>query len=184
MTSSLSAQIGVLPKKDTALKDTTDSKFHVGDVWQYKTCHGEETSRLIIVKVDDSPALGVIIHVAVDGLTWKDCEDNPVAESVPHMPFARKAVEESVTKRVGKAESLPNFRNGYEEWQQAYFKKQAGIYAISVEAAVSVAEKTWRAGIGCPPIRSISPVFRGRRTVNECSGLIATVDWANSQQAV
>lgn len=161
--SSSPAQIGILPKKDTSLKDTTDSKFHVGDVWQYKTRPGEEKSRLIVVKIDDSPDLGVIIHVAVDGLTWKDCEDNLVAESVPHMPFARRAVEESVTKRVGKAESLPNFRNGYEEWQQAYYKKHAGIYAISVEAAVSVTEKTWRAGIGCPPTYTMNfgPRFRG-----------------------
>ena len=163
--SSSAAQIGILPKKDTTLKDATDSKFHVGDVWQYKTRPGEETSRLIIAKIDDSPDLGVVVHVAVDGLTWKDCEDNRVPESVPHMPFARRAVEESVTKRVGKAESLPNFRNGYEEWQQAYDKKHAGIYAISVAAAVSVAEKTWRAGIGCPPTYSMNfgPFFQGHQ---------------------
>ncbi|HWY70344.1 MAG TPA: hypothetical protein VNX88_16870 [Terriglobales bacterium] len=143
------AQVGVLPKGDVRLKQAIDSKFRVGDIWGYKTRPGEEGSRLVVVRVDKSPELGIIVHVAVDSLTWKDCQNNPVPESVPHMPFAHKAVEVSVTKRIATAASLPDYRNGYEEWREAYSKKHAGVYVISVEDAVSVAEKTWRSGIGC-----------------------------------
>ena len=65
------------------------------------------------------------------------------------MPFARKAVEASVTKRIKATKSLPDYRNGYEEWREAYVNKHAGVYVISVQEAVSVAEETWRSGIGC-----------------------------------
>jgi hypothetical protein len=144
-----SAQIGVLPKSDVRLKEATDPKFHVGDVWEYKTRPGEEHSRLTIVRIDDSPELGIIVHVAVDNLTWKDCQDSPIPESVPHMPFARKAVEASVTKQVASVRSLPDYKNGYGEWKEAYSKKRAGIYIVAVQDEVSVAEKTYRSGIGC-----------------------------------
>jgi len=143
------SQVGALPKNDVRLKDATDPKFRVGDVWEYKTRPGEEHSRLTIVKIDNSAELGLIVHVAVDSLTWKDCQNNPLPESVPHMPFARKALDMSLTNRVATTQSLPDYHNGYEEWKAAYSKKRAGIYLIAVRDAVSVAEKTYRSGIGC-----------------------------------
>jgi hypothetical protein len=65
------------------------------------------------------------------------------------MPFARKALEVSLSKQTDVVQSLPNYENGYEEWKTAYSKKHAGIYIIQVRDAVSVAEYTYRAGIGC-----------------------------------
>jgi len=56
------AQVGVKPKSDFSLKDRSDAKFHVGDVWSYKTRSSEDNSRVTIVKIDESPELGVIIH--------------------------------------------------------------------------------------------------------------------------
>jgi hypothetical protein len=143
------AQVGVLPKNDTQLTDASDPKFHVGDVWEYKTRSGEENSRLTVVKIDTSPELGIIVHIAVDNLTWKDCQNKPLPQSVPHMPFARKALEVSLSKQTGAVQSLPDYRNGYEEWKAAYSKKRAGIYMVEVRDAVSIAESTYRAGIGC-----------------------------------
>lgn len=87
--------------------------------------------------------------MAVNNLTWKDCQDNSVAEAIPHVPFARNAVGESVTKRVASDQALPNYQEGYKSWKEAYSKKHAGIYAIEVKDAISVAEKTWRSGLGC-----------------------------------
>jgi hypothetical protein len=137
------AQVGVLPKNDTRLEDASDPKFHVGDSWEYKTRSEEENSRLTTLKIDSSPELGVIVHVAVDNLTWRDCEYKPFPQSVPHMPFARKALDGSLSKQAGVAQSLPGYRSGYEEWKAAYSKKHA------VRDAVSLAEQTYRAGIGC-----------------------------------
>ena len=44
---------------------------------------------------------------------------------------------------------MPNYRDGYEEWKEAYSRKKAGIYVIPVAKAVAVAEKTYQSGIGC-----------------------------------
>jgi hypothetical protein len=145
----VAAQVGVLPKKDVTLKESTDEKFRVGDVWEYQTRKGEEHSRITILRVDESPELGTIIHVGIDNVRLANCHGGPEPEAVPHMPFARKALEESVAKKVASDQPLPDYKEGYQEWRRAYVQKHAGIYVISVANAVSVAEKTFQNGIGC-----------------------------------
>jgi hypothetical protein len=142
-------QVGILPKKDTALKQITDGKFRIGDVWEYITRPGEESSRLTIVRIDKSPELGVIIHVGVDKIKLANCSSGPEPDSIPHMPFARSALDASVRKRVATNQPLPSFEGGYQDWRTAYLRKSAGIYIISVADAVSVAEKTFQQGIPC-----------------------------------
>jgi hypothetical protein len=143
------AQIGVLPKKDTTLQSATDPKFKAGDVWEYATREGEEQSSLTVLKVENSSELGVIVHIAVERIKLANCHGGPYPDSVPHMPFARKALDESVTKKIASNRPLPNYREGYEEWKEAYSQKKAGIYVVGVSRAVSVVEKTYRSGIGC-----------------------------------
>jgi hypothetical protein len=140
------AQIGVLPQKDTTLSETTDEKFKVGDEWEYQTRTGEEKSTLIILKVESSPELGVIVHVAVNAIRLANCHGGPEPDSVPHMPFARRALNDSVTKKIASKRPLPDYEDGYEEWKKAYSKKRAGIYVIAVSTAVSVAEKMFHWG--------------------------------------
>src|SRR4029077_19953041 len=147
--SPVGAQIGVLPQKDTALRDATDDKFKVGDVWEYETRKGEEKSAVTILKVDSSPELGVIVHIAVEKVKLVNCHGAPSPDSVPHMPFARRALDASVTKKVASGQPLPDYREGYETWKEAYSKKKAGIYTVGISTAVGVAEKTYRSGIGC-----------------------------------
>ena len=145
----VAAQIGAVPTGDVRLDESKDSKFHVGDIWQYKTRPGEERSRITILRIENSPSVGIIVHVAVDNLTWQGCQNKPFGQCISHMPFARSAIEASVTKRIASAHDLPNFEEGYWEWREAFFKQHAGVYVITVKDAVSVAEKTWRSGVGC-----------------------------------
>jgi hypothetical protein len=140
---------GVAPKKDTSLQDATDMKFKPGDVWQYATRKGEEQSTLTALKVDHSPELGVIVHIGVERVKLANCHGGPSPESVPHMPFARKALDDSVIEKIASNPPLPSFREGYEEWKEAYTKKKAGMYIVGVSSAVGVAEKTYRSGIDC-----------------------------------
>jgi hypothetical protein len=147
---SVLAQVGVLPTKHIKVKETRDTKFSVGDVWEYQTRRNEETSRVIIVRLDKSPDLGVIVHVAVEGIKLANCNNGPEPDNVPHMPFARKAFEDSVTRKVASNSELPsNWKDGYEDWSRAYAQNKAGIYVISVADAVAVAEKTFQHGNGC-----------------------------------
>ena len=146
----VSAQIGVMPTKDLTLATAHDPKFSVGDVWEYQTREGEERSRVTIVHVDVSPELGVIVHVAVEGIKLANCNHGPEPDNVLHMPFARKAFEASVTKKDASDHALPSgWQDGYDDWKRAYLEKKAGMYVISIADAVGVAEKTFQHGNGC-----------------------------------
>jgi hypothetical protein len=145
----VNAQVGILPKKDVTLKQITDPKFRVGDVWEYQTRKGEERSRITILRVDDSPEIGTIIHIGVDKVHFANCNGGPEPDAVPHMPFARKALEASVKKKLASGQPLPSYEDGYQEWRGAYAQKHAGVYVVSIADAVSGAEKTFQKGIGC-----------------------------------
>src|SRR5262249_54834255 len=122
-TASALSQVGALPSTDVSLKKVSDQKFHVGDVWEYLTRPGEERSRLTILRVDRSSELGIIVHVGVDNIKLANCLGGPEPDSVPHMPFAKKALDASVTKRVASNQSLPAFEDGFENWRSAYLRK-------------------------------------------------------------
>jgi len=145
----LLAQVGALPRHDTKIENATDEKFHAGDVWEYKTRPGEESSTLTILKIDKSHELGPIVHVAVDNVRLRNCLGGNDPQFISHMPFAREALDASVTKLVDSKRALPNPSEGYAEWLAAYKKKHAGIYIVSVAQAVSVAEQTFQQGLGC-----------------------------------
>ena len=97
---------------DNSLKPATDSKFHVGDVWEYHTRRGEERSRFIIVKIERAPKVGIIVHIGVDRLNWMKCSTNATPESIRHMPFTREAIGRSAVRRVATNRPLPDYRHG------------------------------------------------------------------------
>jgi hypothetical protein len=145
----VNAQVGVMPKKDVTLEQTTDEKFRVGDVWEYQARKGEERSRITILRVDDSPEIGIIVHIGVDNVHFSNCHGGPEPDAVRHMPFARKALDASVRNKLASGQPLPSYEDGYQEWRDAYAQKHAGVYVASIADAVSVAEKTFQKGIGC-----------------------------------
>jgi hypothetical protein len=122
----------------------TDSKFHPGQVWQYKTRPHEKNSTLTILKVESLPKVGVIIHIRVDKVRLRNCTGGPEPDNFQHMPFTREAIEKSVTK-LAKEGDVPEFRDGYDEWRKAC----GGVYTITVAEAIAVAEETFRKNLGC-----------------------------------
>lgn len=44
-----------------------DMKYDVGQEWKYKTRQGEENSILKILKIEEYPAYGKVIHISVNG---------------------------------------------------------------------------------------------------------------------
>jgi hypothetical protein len=144
-----SGQIGVVPKGEIQLKAVADPRYHVGDVWEYRTRRGEEQSRFTVVKAESSPNVGTIVHIGTENLIWKTCRGDVLKQQIPHMPFALKALDASAIRRVGGSRKLPDYKEGYEEWRQAFLKGHAGVYTIPVQDAISVAEETWRSGLGC-----------------------------------
>ena len=129
--------------QDSGLKDTTDSKFKVGQMWSYKTRHGEEKSYFIVVKVETHAKLGTIVHIAVRKLRMKNPRSpDGLSEDVNHMPFAEEALTKSAVKILKDRVDLPDFENGYGEWRRAFEDGHAGIYRITLAEAVTVMETT------------------------------------------
>jgi hypothetical protein len=138
----------ICPAKDkncATPESAKDPKFHPGQVWQYKTRRGEETSYLTILKIESLPKIGMIIHIRVDKIRLRSCTGGPEPDKFEHMPFTRDAIELSVTKVMKETSEIPDYKDGYNEWRNAC----GGVYTISVAQAVEVAEAGFRKGLGC-----------------------------------
>ena len=124
-----------------ALAQTADSKYKVGQQWSYSARPGEEKSYLIIVKIDDDPKLGRIIHIALRGLKIKNPRSpNGISEEVSHLPFLEEAIEKSGLKLLKEKVDLPDFEEGYGIWRQAHDAGKAGAYSSTVAEAVGAME--------------------------------------------
>jgi hypothetical protein len=112
----------------------SDAKFRPGQVWEYNTRPHEKGSTLTILKIESLPKLGVIVHIRLDKVRLRNCTGGPEPDNFQHMPFAREALDRSVTKLV-KEGDVPEFKDGYGEWR----KDCGGVYTITVAEAVAVA---------------------------------------------
>jgi hypothetical protein len=137
-------------KTCTAPEPLKDSKFRPGQVWSYKTRPGEEDSFLTILRVEQLPKLGTIIHVRVDKICLRNCTGGPEPDTIQHMPFTRDAIERSVTKLEKERAEVPDYQEGYNEWRNAC----GGVYTIAVDQAIAVNEATFTKGLGCSPAKS------------------------------
>lgn len=117
------------------------SKYKVGQKWSYNARPGEEHSYLIIVKIDDDPKLGRIIHIALRDLKMKNPRSpDGITQNVNHMPFLEAAIEKSGLKLLKDKVDLPDFQEGYQAWREAFVAERAGAYSITVGEAVTVME--------------------------------------------
>jgi len=133
---------------DTKLKEVSDPKYKPGQVWSYKTRSGEEQSTLTILRVEEWTEKKRIVHIRVDRIRLRNCTGGPEPDNVQHMPFAREALDASVIKVIRSGE-VPDYRDGYQEWRKAWDARQAGVYTITVAAAVDVMQENFRQGLGC-----------------------------------
>jgi len=119
--------------------DTDQSEFKVGQVWKYNNRVGEESSTLVILKVESAPKWNTIVHVGVTGARVKT--PNGVQDTLPHLPFAEVAVKKSVTKKVSDNGTLTDFQGGYKLWREAATTGKGGVFTISVGEAVATVEE-------------------------------------------
>lgn len=121
------------------LVDTHESKYHVGERWNYRARQGEEGSLLTVLKVESSPKLGVIVHVRVDGVRIANPHaPTGVSETIGHAPFAESAMDKSVTTRAAAGTPTTADDEGYQEWRRAFDAGDAGVFTITVAEGVQV----------------------------------------------
>jgi hypothetical protein len=129
--------------QDVKPKEDTEPKYKVGQKWSYKSRAGEESSYLVILKIETDPNLGKIIHIAMRGLKMKNRRSpDGISEDVNHMPFSETAIEKSGLKLLKEKVDLPDFAEGYHMWREAFDAGRAGVYTITIAQAVSVMETT------------------------------------------
>jgi len=123
----------------TRFTDTEMSEFKVGQVWNYKARPGEDSSTLVILKVETAPGWNTIVHVGVADLRIKGPKG--IQDTVPHLPFDENAVKLSVTTKVSDKGKLTEFKEGYELWRTAASSGKGGVFTVSVAEAVAAIEE-------------------------------------------
>ena len=116
--------------------------FAEGQVWSYKTRKGEESSRVLINKIEMHSKFGKIFHISVSDVKVK----NPgiaggVSTDLPHFPVSEETLRKSLTKLNGKSQPNPDYQEGYQTWKSAFDKGKAGVFTIDVADIVGAVEQ-------------------------------------------
>ena len=119
-----------------------DDKFKVGQVWKYNTRIGEENSTITILKVEKYEKDGIVIHIYVSGLKVKN-PHKPTGQSdvIGHLPLSKDAVLKSITTLVSENNKLPDYKEGYNNWKEAFDNNKGGVFSITVQDAVKYVEE-------------------------------------------
>lgn len=120
----------------------SEIKFQEGQVWKYKTRKNETESVLIILKVEKE-AEEIRVHIAIDKAKIKNPRSNSgFTQTISHLPFSYKALDESVIELLHQNTELPDFSEGFNTWKQAFLQARAGVFSIPVAEAVDYVERT------------------------------------------
>jgi hypothetical protein len=119
-----------------------DDKFQTGQIWKYKTRVGEENSTIEILKVEKYDSVGIVIHIFVNGLKVKNPhKPTGFSDEIGHLPLSKDAVLQSVTTIVSENNKLPDYKEGYNNWKEAFDSNKDGVFFITVQDAVKYVEE-------------------------------------------
>ena len=96
-----------------------------------------------MVRVDDDPEYGNIVHVFVNNLQLANsAAPDRVIRFINHMPFVEDALEKSVLELESEVESLPDYEDGYQLWRTAFEQSDAGVFDVSVVEGIEMLQET------------------------------------------
>jgi hypothetical protein len=117
------------------------SSFSVGQVWEYKTRDQDVGSTLTVVQLDTLNGYE-IIHISIEGLRIKSPHiPSGYSENVSHLPIAPEALKSSVTQLKSQTHELPEYKEGYQMWRDAFDSSEAGFFTITVAECVNYMEQ-------------------------------------------
>jgi hypothetical protein len=93
-----------------------DDKYKVGQVWNYETRQDEVNSSLTIVSIDNDKKEGVFIGVHISNIKFSRL-GNFDEVNVNFLPFAKSAIDKSVTGIKENTEKLPEYKTEYNAWK-------------------------------------------------------------------
>lgn len=133
----------------TNCKNPKTMKYKVGQEWNYKTRKGEENSTLKILKIEEYPKHGKVIHISIGGLKVGNPNvEKGFANEFTHIPISEIALDKSVAKLKNEKVKLPDSIDGYSYWKKEFDQGIAGIFSISVYEIVDLMEESIITGNG------------------------------------
>ncbi len=99
----------------------------VGQIWKYH--NGYENSSVIILKIEERRG-HYIVHIAVKGLPFENTQE------IGHMPFEKSVFEKSITELISENNQLPDFQEGYQQWNEAFENEKGGVFTIDIKKGV------------------------------------------------
>jgi len=128
------------------------NEYQEGQVWQYKTRTGEESSRLYVVKVETLSNGERAFHIHLDKLSIQTGYlPGNVQTALPHVPVSAATLDQSVVRLQGLTDNPPDISEGYAVWREAYDAGEGGIFTIPVAEIVEYIESIARQHPGTPP---------------------------------
>ena len=123
--------------------DALAHDYQVGQVWQYKTRAGEEQSRLTIARIEVLPNKERVFHISLDGLRIPG-PNGQLQTQLPHAPVSTETLDKSVVELHSTTTNLPDIREGFAQWREAFDAGEGGVFTISVAEIVDIIELAMR----------------------------------------
>ena len=93
----------------------TLAPFSAGQMWRYGTGGGPT---ITVLKVEELPKVGRVIHVRVDNIPVPGCAGIHLTNSIDHIALTEKMMRKSVNDLLRENTELPDsYFEGYREWQ-------------------------------------------------------------------
>jgi hypothetical protein len=106
-----------------------------GQVWEYDTRKADAGSLIRIMRIDDLPRAGRMIHICVVGLKLPyPAGPGGILAEVPELPMTPAAMDASVRRLSTRKATCTRFANGYKIWRQEYDQGQIGTVTIPLKA--------------------------------------------------
>ncbi|MCO1336868.1 hypothetical protein MO867_21300 [Microbulbifer sp. OS29] len=118
-----------------------DVKIKEGQEWKYDNREGEESSRAIILKIEESKDNSLIVHIHVSGIKINNPNGDESIEEITHMPFSIEALGASLHEFIGESD-IPDYLDGYNSWKREYESGNAGVFSISIGESVKYMDDT------------------------------------------
>jgi hypothetical protein len=93
--------------------------YEVGQSWSYETMPGFESSRILIGAIETIPEVGDVICITLTNAPMPKPDGSaPDTATIPFIPFARDAIDQSVIKLDGDEELPEHFADLLANWME------------------------------------------------------------------
>jgi hypothetical protein len=126
--------------------------FSPGQTWTYRTKPNQTSSRVVILRVEDHPKAGRLVHVSLVGLgLWRKPGASPEGWNIAHLAFAESALRNSVIQLDQTVRTAPDAADKtYRQWKRDADRGRVQAWTVSVAEAMEEIERRVLAGNTSP----------------------------------